>query len=304
VKKLRDAGPVLLVDTGNALFENAFTADPKGRPKAELILRTMGELKTAAMAVGARDLTLGPDFLAQTAKKAGVPLLSVNLTKEGKLLFPASTIVTVNGVKVGLLGISPVIDHLDRYPTVHAEPPVKAALAEAQKLRGKCDLLVALAAVSWGDSLQLAKEGANLFDFILQSGDSRGLGVMQRNDRGYLLSSGERGRGMDALELDLSGAGDAPLIDTAEVDRAAQRRRNLETQIGSVQARLETERDPGIKKSFQQALASFQDQLKQLTAEDSEATAKGARTVHLMVQYLDASVADDPETKAQVDRLQ
>lgn len=304
MKKLRDAGPVLLVDAGNALFETAFTSDAKSRPKAELILRTMGELKTAAMAAGMRDLTLGPDFLAQAARKAGVPVLSANLMKDGKLLFPASTIVTVNGVKVGLLGVSPVIEHLDRSPGVHGEPPVKAALAEANKLRGKVDLLVALAAVPWPDALQLAKEGANLFDFILQSSESRGLGVMQRNDRGFILCGGERGRGLDALELDLSAPGNGPLVDVAEADRAAQRRRNLEVQIDSVKARVATERDPNTKKSFEQALASFQDQLQQLKKEDWEGKAKGAHTVHLMVQYLEASVADDPETKAQVDRLQ
>lgn len=295
---------MLLADAGNALFETAFTSDAKSRAKAELILKTMGELKTAAMAAGARDLTMGPDFLAQTARKAGVPVLSANLTRDGKLLFPASTVVTVNGVKVGFLGISPALDRLDRYPGVHADPPVKAALAEANKLRGKVDLLVALAAISWADSLQLAKEGANLFDFILQSSESRGLGVMQRNDRGFLLSAGERGRGMNALEVDLSAPGDAPLVDVAEVDRAAQRRRNLEGQIEAVKGRLATERDPSIKKSFEQALASFQDQLQQLKKEGGEEKVKGGHTIHLMVQYLDASVADDPETKAQVDRLQ
>jgi len=295
---------VLLVDAGNALFDTTYTMDAKSRPKAELILKTMGELKTAAMAAGARDLTMGPEFLVQTARKAGVPVLSVNLTRDGKLIFPASTIVTVAGVKVALLGISPTIERLDRYPGVHADPPVKAALAEAAKLRGKADLVVALAAISWADALQLAKEGGTLFDFILQSSEARGLGVMQRNDRGFLLSAGERGRGMGALEVDLSAPGDVPLVDVAEVDRAAQRRRNLEVQIGSVNARLATEKDPSVKKSFEQALASFQDQLRQLKAESWEEKAKGAHTVHLFMHYLDSNFADDPETKAQVDRLQ
>jgi 2',3'-cyclic-nucleotide 2'-phosphodiesterase (5'-nucleotidase family) len=303
VKKLRDAGPVLVVDAGNALFETAFTTDAKSRPKAELILKTMGEVKTAAMAAGARDLTLGPEFLAQTAHKAGVPVLSANLTKDGKLLFPASTVVTVNGVKIGLLGISPVSEYFDRFPGLHADPPVKAALAEARKLRGKVDLLVALAAIPWADALQLTKEGGSLFDFIVESGESRGLGVMQRNDRGYLLSGGERGRGLDALELDLSPPGDGPLVDLGEVDREAQRRRNLEVQVDSIKLRVDKETDPNLKKSFEQALASFQDQLRQIKKDNWEQKAKGARTVHLQIQYLDASVADDLELKAQVDRL-
>src|ERR1043165_656311 len=154
---MRDAGPVLLVDAGNALFESSFAARAKGQAKAEFILRTMGELKTAAMAAGARDLALGPEFLDKAARRAGVPVLSANLTKDSKPIFPASTVVTVSGVKIGLVGVSPPIQGLDRFPSGRGEPPVKAALAEATKLRPKVDLLVALAAVSWGDALQLSQ---------------------------------------------------------------------------------------------------------------------------------------------------
>lgn len=304
MKKLRDAGAVLVVDAGNALFEATYTLNDKSKPRAELILKAMGELKTAAMAAGARDLTMGPDFLAQAARRAGVPVLSANLTKDGKPIFPASIVVTAGGVKIGLLGISPVIENLDRYPGVHGEPPVRAALAEAAKLRGKVDLLVALAAIPWADALQLSREGATLFDLIIQSGESRGLGVMQHNDRGFLLSGGERGRGVGALELDLSQPGSGPLVDVAEIDRAALRRKNLESQIVQVQARLAGEKDPGAIKSYQQAVATFRDQLRDLDANNPVAKAKGAHTAHLVVQYLDASVTDDPEIKAQVDRLQ
>lgn len=303
LKRLRDAGgQVLLVDAGNALFEGTYSSDAKGKAKAELILRVMGELKTAAMVVGARDLTMGPEFLAQTARRAGVPVLSANLTRDGKPVFPASTVVTVSGVKIGLVGVSPPIQGLDRFPGVRGEPPVRAALAEAGKLRGKVDLLVALAAVSWADALQLSKEGDALFDFIIQSSEQRGLGVMQRNDRSFVLNAGERGRIMAALELDLSGKG--PLVDMAEIDRTRMRQKNLESQIEAVKGRVAGERDPIALKSYQQTLASFQDQLKQLRESNPEEKAKGARTARLTLQPLDDSVGDDPALKAEVDKLQ
>ena len=300
VKQLRDAGPVLLLDAGNALFESTFSADGKAKAKAELILRVMGEMKTAAMAVGARDLALGPEFLLQTSRKVGVPVLSANLTRDSKPIFPASTVVTASGVKVGLVGVSPAIQGLDRYPGLRGEPPVRAALAEAAKLRGKVDLLIALAAVSWADALQLSKEGAGVFDFVIQSGEQRGAGVMQRNDRNFVLSAGERGRAVSKLDLDLSGSG--PLVDLAEIERDRARRRNLEMQIESVKQRVAGERDPAILKSYQQTLASFQDQLQQLRQNDPEARAKGARTARLAIQFLDESVASDPALKAEVDK--
>ncbi len=299
---MRDSGPVLLVDAGNALFETSYSTDAKAKAKAELILRVMGELKTSAMAVGFRDLALGPEFLTQAAKRAGVPLLSVNLTRDSKPLFPGSTVVTAGGVKVGLVGVSPTIGNLDRFPGVRAEPPVRAALAEARKLRGKVDLTVALVAVPWADALQLSKEGGDLFDFIIQSGEQRGLGVMQRNDRNFVLNAGERGRGVGALQLDLSGKG--PLVDVAELDRARIRQKNLQSQIEAVKGRAAAEQDPAARKSYQQTLASFEDQLRQLRSGDLEQASKGARTVKLGVQFLDESVPDDPALKAEVDRLQ
>lgn len=302
MRKLAQSGPVLLVDAGNALFENPAMADDRGKGKAELILRAMGELKTAGMAAGIRDLTLGPDFLAQAARKAGVPVLSVNLTRNGKPLFPASAVATAGGVKVGLVGLSAAMPALDRFPGVRADSPVRAALAEARKLRGKVDLLVALAACSYADALQLAKEGGPLFDLVLQSGEHRALGAMQREDSGYLLGTGERGRSMGELELDLSGSG--PLVDAAEADRARIRRQNLEMQVEEVKRRLQAEKDPAVATSYQQALASFEDQLRQIRDRKLDEQPKGARTVHLTVQPLDETVADDPELKAQVDRLQ
>ena len=300
VNKLRDAGPVLLLDAGNALFESTFSADGKARAKAELILRVMGEMKTAAMAVGARDLALGPEFLLQASRKAGVPVLSANLTRDSKPVFPASTVVTAFGVKVGLVGVSPAIQGLDRYPGLRGEPPVRAALAEAARLRGKVDLLVALAAVSWADALQLSKDGGGVFDFVIQSSEQRGAGIMQRNDRNFVLSAGERGRAISKLDVDLSGSG--PLVDLAEIERDRARRKNLESQVESVKQRVAGERDPTILKSYQQALATFQTQLQQIRDSKLEERARGARTARLAVQFLDESVASDPALKAEVDK--
>ena len=62
---------------------------------AQLILKQMDAMGTVATAVGARDLTLGLDFLRGEAKNTKMKLLSVNLRdKAGKVLFPASTMVT------------------------------------------------------------------------------------------------------------------------------------------------------------------------------------------------------------------
>lgn len=296
------AGPALLVDAGNALFEHSEATDARAKAKAELILRTMGELKTAAMAPGLRDLALGPDFLVQTARKAGVPLISANLTRDSKPLLPASAVVSAGGVKIGLVGISPALPPLARFPGVRSEPPVKAALAEAKKLRGKVDLVVVLGAISLMDAVQLTKEGGAVVDLVLQSGELRPVGMMQKSESAFILSAGERGRVMGLLDLDLSGAG--PLVDLAEIDRSRSRQRALESQVNEVKRRMDAEKDPAAKKSLQQAMEMFDQQLKALRGENLEQKTKGARSARLNVRHLDETVPSDPELKAQVDRLQ
>src|SRR5690242_18228401 len=95
VEKARAAGPVLVLDAGNALFK---LPNSQERERAELILQAMGQLGTAAMAAGAKDLALGASFLKAAAAKAKVPVLSANLFgPDKKRIFEASTVATVGG---------------------------------------------------------------------------------------------------------------------------------------------------------------------------------------------------------------
>ena len=71
---------MVVLDAGNALFKEAKPgALPNERARAELLLEQMDALGTSAMAVGARDLTLGVDFLKKATKKSKMKLLSANL---------------------------------------------------------------------------------------------------------------------------------------------------------------------------------------------------------------------------------
>jgi hypothetical protein len=107
---------------------------------------------------------------------------------------------------------------------------------------------------------------------------------------------------MGLLELDLSGSG--TLIDLGEVDRSFSRQKNLEFQLGETRRRMEAEKDPAAKKSYQQALAQFEEQLKGLREADLKGKAKGGRTARLTVQYLDETVDSDPALKAEVEKIQ
>jgi 2',3'-cyclic-nucleotide 2'-phosphodiesterase (5'-nucleotidase family) len=210
-------------------------------------------------------------------------------------------VVDVAGVKVGLVGVSPAMASMPGHAGVMAGPPVAAAIAEGKKLRPTVDLLVALAGVPFADAVQLSKESQGVFDLVIESGDHMQAGVMQRNDRNFVLSSGDRGRTLGILEVDLSGAG--ALVDLSELERDRQRLQSLNAQSEELRGRLRSEKDPAAVRGYQQALASFESQVQQLRDKRLDAATSGQRTLRLRTQALDATIADDPALKAQVDRL-
>jgi 2',3'-cyclic-nucleotide 2'-phosphodiesterase (5'-nucleotidase family) len=254
----------------------------------------MGELGTSAMAVGARDLTAGPEFLKKAAARARVQLLSANLVDgKGKLLFSASAKLSVAGVRVGLFGISPLQDA----DGIRSKPPVQAALAEARRIRGKVDVVIALAAVPYADALQLSKEAGSAIDFILQSHESRGTGIPQGDGSNYVIPTGERGRQLGRLELDLSGSG--RWVDAGQRARNEQLISMLDSQIAEVRKRLDSG-NPEVKKSLSQAIQSFQARRDSLAKESLSLAAGARRTLKLEFLTLGSEYRDDPALKAQV----
>jgi len=164
------------------------------RRRAELILHAMGELGTAAMAVGERDLNAGLEYLKKTASKARVPLISANLRgADGGLAFAPSTVASVGSLRAGLVGVSPTSAGAGK-PGIQVAAPVPAAIAAARKLRGKVDIVIALAALPYADALQLAKEAGSAIDLVLQSNEARGAGSEIGRGACRVSRSGGRGR--------------------------------------------------------------------------------------------------------------
>jgi 2',3'-cyclic-nucleotide 2'-phosphodiesterase (5'-nucleotidase family) len=254
----------------------------------------MDAMGTRAMAVGVRDLSLGADFLTKASKGTKtLKLLSANLMDAaGKPLFPASTVVTVGGVKFGLVGLSPEVAVGGQTGAV-GKPPVPAALAEARRLREKekVDVVVVL-----------SQQAGNSVDFIVQSHEGRGPGVAQRNDYATLIPPGERGRQLARLELSIDGKG--PSVDLTEAERAQQNLKILDTNIEQTKARLAVLKDEAAHKALEEALASFESRRKALVMQTGGSTQGLKRTHRLSYIQLGGDVADDPELKKRVERIE
>jgi 2',3'-cyclic-nucleotide 2'-phosphodiesterase (5'-nucleotidase family) len=296
--------PVLVLDAGNALFKKSIPSqnEPDAQARAELLLEQMDALGTAAMAVGARDLVLGTDFLKKTPRKTKMKLLSANLVDaRGKPLFAASTVVTVEGTKFGVVGLSP---EGEVGPGVVGQPVVPAALAEARRLRekDKVDVVVVLAAVPLASAQTFSREVGDAVDFVLQSHEGRLPGPAQRHGHVTLVPSGERGRQVGRLELTLDGTG--PFVDLAERDRARTGLKLLDENIQRARERLATAKDEGARRALEESLAGFMSRRQVLEEQARERSDAASRTHLLSFIQLGPDVADDPELKKRVEQLE
>lgn len=294
--------PVLVLDAGNALFKSEDSGkEPSARPRAELLLEQMEAFGTTAMAVGARDVVLGTDFLKQATRKTKMKLLSANLVDaKGKLLFTPSTVVTLAGTRLGVVGLSP---EGAVAPGTVGQPPVPAALAEARRLREKekVEVVVVLAALPQASARSLAEEAGGAVDFIIQSHEGRIPGVSHREGSVTLIPSGERGRHLGRLELTLEGSG--PFVDLAGTERAREGLRRVEENIQRAQVRLASEKDAAARRGLEEALAGLQSR-RQALSRQAEARPEGAaRTQALSFLLLGPDVAADPALKQRVERI-
>lgn len=107
------------------------------------------------------------------AKIAGArhPLLCANLrTKSGDSPLPGSIVLERFGLRVGVVGVMvPMVTERMAAKAASAylwDPPIAFAKKEAEGLRGKVDLMIALTHIGIKQDLRLAEE-CPLFDFIL-----------------------------------------------------------------------------------------------------------------------------------------
>jgi len=310
VEELRTKSPTLLLDAGNALFAGGGLEDERLRKKAELILKALGEMKAAGMAVGLRDLNVGPAWLKERAQQAKLPLLSANLKLNGKPVFEPSRVVTVGGVRVGLVGVTAPATFA-AFPGLLSESPVPAAISEAKKLKGKVDLVVVLGAIPHADALELVRQAPQDLDLVFQSGDSRsGLSPSQPGDTAFVVSGGERGRILEQVEVDLSHglSRKLPLVDATVTARQRMRISLLDNQISETRRRLAATHDEAIVREYKATLASFEQQRALVVKEVEHASPPGGpgggRPFTVQPIELGPDVPSDPTLQAAASGLE
>ncbi|GHG81370.1 hypothetical protein [Comamonas sp. JC664] len=313
-KERKQGAPVLVLDAGNALFKSRDSAAaPDARARAELILSQMDAQGTAAMAVGTRDLGLGVDFLQAQTRKAKLKLLSANLVDaQEKRLFPASMVTKLQGVSVGVVGVSP-----ETPKPVPVGIPAKGApqelvrglpgdalvAAEVRRLRteSKVDIVVVLAAVPYDEALRLADQVEGV-DFVVQSHDGRPPGYAQKQGQATVIPPGDRGRQLAKLVLQVAGKG--RFEDAAEQDRMRQSLRLLDDNLARAKKRLASSQDAGEKRALEQSVASLEARQASLRETLAGGATGGGRTHLLSYIQLGSDVPADPAVQKRVERVE
>ncbi len=157
--------PLLHLDAGG--FSDFFK--PEGAVRTRTIMGVYARAGIAAVNVALRELEASADDFIAALEAHPLPLVSANVVDAdtGKPFFPESLVVRAGESLVGITGVTAAVDK--RWTTVDGRAlttadPLASAAPVIASLRGKCDLVILLAAVPRAqiESLAAGLPGADL----------------------------------------------------------------------------------------------------------------------------------------------
>ncbi len=116
-----------------------------------------------AMAAGNHDYNYGADVLLLRAADADFPILGANTfyKESGESFLPPYAFFDVGGLRVAVLGFSPVTTPVTTHPknveAIYFEDPIQVAAELVPQLREQADLVVVLSHIGYTDDVALAQ---------------------------------------------------------------------------------------------------------------------------------------------------
>ncbi len=147
VKEMRSQrDDIMLLDGGDVMEKGDLVAY---LTKSRIMYEAMGRMGYTAGAVGNHDIDSSPQVLQEYEALAGYAMLCLNhFDDKGNLVFTPSTIVEVNKIRVGIMGMTNI-------RTSVAEDGARLS-AEAKRLEPKVDLLVVVAHIGSKECARLS----------------------------------------------------------------------------------------------------------------------------------------------------
>lgn len=160
IKAYKTLNPnVLVLDAGDTFHGLPVATINKG----ESVVNVLNAIGYDAMTPGNHDFNYGYQRLLELAGMAKFPVLSANvLQADGTNLLPAYTIKEVNGLKVGIFGLSTpetaYKTHPDNVRGLTFADPIETAKQMVNELKGKTDVIVALAHLGLDASSEITSQ--------------------------------------------------------------------------------------------------------------------------------------------------
>jgi 2',3'-cyclic-nucleotide 2'-phosphodiesterase (5'-nucleotidase family) len=212
------AGKVLVVDSGAMLYDGPDLLPPEDAIKrfsARRVAETITGMGVDIMNVGGYDLANGPDSLLAMDRELPGAWISSNVVMRdsGEEVFPPDTVVTMDGVRVGVFGIMTDrrlgVEVLGPAMPVTATDYAAAAAKAVERLKDRADLVVALAWMDEQDARQMVEKvaGIDIVVFSHTGGHNPGSEVAAfqpfRHNGSLFVSCPDGGRVIGRLDLEI-----------------------------------------------------------------------------------------------------
>ena len=262
---LREGAPTVFAVAGDLFFSGGAHgalpgAETQEHWKAETLVDILNDLDLAAAAVGALDFGEGSDVFRALCDRADFPVLSAGLawredsTDAGAsrpapdpneangpgpapdVLVPRA-VVELDGLKLGLVGVSALPDAELPDHVVRTASPFEAAQAQVQELKqAGADVVVALVVGDRRLARRLSNSNPDV-DFVVQAGidEAEAIPPVRAGDA-TLLHAGRQGQGV--LVLDLYRRGEGRFVDWSDWSVEVERAR-LEARIDDLRSRID-----------------------------------------------------------------
>ncbi|EHS58914.1 5'-nucleotidase C-terminal domain-containing protein [Paenibacillus sp. Aloe-11] len=253
IDQYRASNPnTLLLDDGDTIHGTTFATLVNG----ESIVKVINKLRYDAMVPGNHEFNYGWKHLVELSKEIQFPVLSANIKQtDGTRLFKPYVIKEVDGVKIGIIGLTTPETAYKTNPKnvegIQFTDPAAEAKAAVDEIRSKVDVVVVLGhlgqdASSKDTSLKVVKEVPGIDIFI----DGHSHTVLEKGlvgDNGTLIASaGEYTKYLGVVDLWVDGGKvtqkQAKLIDSTQ---AADVQPNAE--IAALIASIQKDQEPILK---------------------------------------------------------
>ncbi|RME27790.1 MAG: hypothetical protein D6798_03775 [Deltaproteobacteria bacterium] len=208
LESLPPDGPLVQLDAGELLTRGISTVREDLGERAAAVLDLTAQVGVQAWVPGPSDLlAMSPEQMA--ARRRPQAVSATWSAADGRRLFPASTIVEADGLRIGVVGLSAAPTTPDSTGLVQVRDPVEAAREALAELPDDLDLVVGLGNVADDDADRVAEEVDGFAALFTTTGG--GYDEPRVIDDVLIVETPARGRYLQVMPMLLGSVASQPL---------------------------------------------------------------------------------------------